>query len=99
MSDPQGPAEGYVRLYLDVRADSLDALAQSACDTYGYQAQVIDPSPEGRRTRTMIPNPQSKLAFLRQHVVGHLTQIHADWLKQQALANVQVDSVPTDLFS
>lgn len=67
----------------EIMAVTIDAVAA----TYGYRDEIPDTSPEGRRQRIMIPNPQTKLQFmLAGHLIGHLNQITSAYIKQQAMA-------------
>lgn len=60
---------------------------EAVAATYGYRDEIPDPTPEGRRARLTIPNPQSKLQFmLAGHLIGHLNQITRNYVQQQAMA-------------
>jgi len=64
----------------DISAEFPDEVMAQIVDdvaaTYGYRDQVPDIStPEARQARLMIPNPQSKTAFMLSHLVGHLNEI------------------------
>lgn len=83
-------AEGFQRVFMDVRAESLPALVEAVCATYGYRTEIPDPSPENRKARAMIANPQSPGDFLKAHVAGHLQQILSDYQKQQALKQLAI---------
>lgn len=47
-------------------------------ETYGYQTELPDPTPAGRRERRTIPNPDTTLEFLADHLLQHIGQVTGD---------------------
>lgn len=77
--------------YTDEYADdaALSELYDAVASTYGYRAEILDTStPESRRARVMLPNPETKAEFAAKHLKLHLAEIVRNYKRAQQLAGV-----------